>query len=123
MSELMIETRSQLVGIREPKEITIYPISIGQQKKFADKISKMLEDFSKQSENDLAITDMVNLIITLIEENVDEIAKMVVEGEVDFSEASNNQLVEFCNNIYEMNYEGSLKNIKNLVEKVKSVWM
>jgi wyosine [tRNA(Phe)-imidazoG37] synthetase (radical SAM superfamily) len=123
MSELMIETRSQWVGIREPKEIIIYPISIGQQKKFADKISKMLEDFSKQSENDLAITDMVNLIITLIEENVDEIAKMVVEGEVDFSEASNNQLVEFCNNIYEMNYEGSLKNIKNLVEKVKSVWM
>ena len=122
MSSLVVETRKMIIGIKQPKEIEIFPLSFGQQKKFADQIGKALVTFSETAEDGLSFVDMVKMILQLIEENVTDIFTMVTEEELDLDKVTNTQLADFCNIVYEMNFEESLKKVNSLVEKVKKAW-
>jgi len=123
MSELIVETREMEVGIKNLKKITIYPLSFAAQKKFAGKIAELIEEFSKQAEDDESSTlKMVNLIIGLLEENIVEISNLVTEDDIDLENVTNDQILDLCTNIYEMNYEGAGKKVKKLMENVKSLW-
>jgi hypothetical protein len=121
MSNLLPNTRKLVVGIREMKEVEVYPLSFGQQKKFADKIASALNEFSEKNEEDLAVTDMAQMILTLIEDNIVALSEMVIEGGIDVDNITNDQVVELATIIYEMNYEGASKNVLNLVNRMKNI--
>jgi hypothetical protein len=123
MSELIVETRKVKVGIKKVEEFEIYPLSFGQQRKFATKIGEMISEFAEKSEDaEISTVDMVNMIMQLIEDNIVEIVKMVADYEIDLDNITNDQVVDIANHIYEMNYEGSLKNMMSLKKKVVSLW-
>jgi hypothetical protein len=123
MSELIVETRKVKVGIKKVEEFEIYPLSFGQQRKFAAKIGEMISEFAEKSEDaEISTVDMVNMIMQLIEDNIVEIVKMVADYEIDLDNITNDQVVDIANHIYEMNYEGSLKNMMSLKKKVVSLW-
>ena len=121
MSKLLPNTRKLVVGIREMKEVEVYPLSFGQQKKFADKIASALNEFSEKNEEDLAVTDMAQMILTLIEDNIIILSEMVIEGGINVENITNDQVVELATIIYEMNYEGASKNVLNLVNRMKNI--
>ncbi len=121
MSKLLPNTRKLVVGIREMKEVEVYPLSFGQQKKFADKVASALNEFSEKNEEDLAVTDMAQMILTLIEDNIVALSEMVIEGGIDVENITNDQVVELATIIYEMNYEGASKNVLNLVNRMKNI--
>lgn len=121
MSKLLPNTRKLVVGIREMKEVEVYPLSFGQQKKFADKVASALNEFSEKNEEDLAVTDMAQMILTLIEDNIVALSEMVIEGGIDVDNITNDQVVELATIIYEMNYEGASKNVLNLVNRMKNI--
>jgi hypothetical protein len=121
MSKLLPNTRKLVVGIREMKEVEVYPLSFGQQKKFADKVASALNEFSEKNEEDLAVTDMAQMILTLIEDNIVALSEMVIEGGIDVESITNDQVVELATIIYEMNYEGASKNVLNLVNRMKNI--
>jgi hypothetical protein len=123
MSELIVETRKVKVGIKKVEEFEIYPLSFGQQRKFATKIGEMISEFAEKSEDaEISTVDMVNMIMQLIEDNIVEIVKMVADYEIDLDNITNDQVVDIANHIYEMNYSGALKNMMSLKKKVVSLW-
>jgi hypothetical protein len=122
MSDLVVETRKMVIGIREPKEVEIFPLSFADQKKFATKIADILAAFSQEKVEELSVIDMAEKIILLIEDNIKEISGMVIQGGVDLDKVTNEQIVDLCTHVYEMNYDGSIKKVKALVQRLAEVW-
>lgn len=122
MSKLIVETKKMQIGIRKVEEIEIYPLSFGQQRKFATKVGEMLSEFAEKSEENTSTVDMVNLIFRLIEQNLSEVVKMVADTEIDLDNISNDQVVELCTHIYDMNYCGAVKNLLSLRTRIQESW-
>jgi hypothetical protein len=112
-----------VVGVRELKEITIFPLSYGDMKKFTDKISEVIKDFAeKQEEGEENTLNTIRSILTLIEENLVDISNMVCEEPLDVDKMTNEQVVEFCEKVYDLNFEGASKKFQSLKAKVVSLW-
>ena len=110
------------IGIKELRKITIYPLSMADQFKMTDVIAQAVHQFGNV-DVDLGDEEVVQRMLGLIEENIDRLLKLVLDEdeEVSMSELSNEQFTDICNTIFEVNYEGSVKKLTDLVGKVKAV--
>lgn len=144
MSKLNPQIETITVGIRESEmeELKIYPLSIADQLEMSDLIRKALQAFfgvkgegeskGSSSPDDFSIEQMkdiefVSFIIDLIQENIIKILSLVTDHQTEpkakklLSKISNNQAVDFCWKVYQMNYEESAKNAISLFKTITGI--
>jgi Golgi nucleoside diphosphatase len=125
------------IGIRTPRKITIYPLSVRDQMKLSDLITEALRIFfASTNKEDI---EFVSTIINIISKNLNKIMLMIVpdernqlqkmwasftKKEVDMLiDISNNQMLEIVQHVFDMNYGDPLKNAKSLFEKAKELFL
>ena len=113
------------IGIRGLRKITIYPLSIPDQLKMTDLITKALQEFMTVGKGleDIAV---VSFIVGFIRENIGKILEMVTDDEKGkdlLKDMSNFQASEIAKTIFEVNYGSVLKNLEGLIEKMKSLFL
>jgi hypothetical protein len=117
------------LGIRELREITIYPLSVADQFKLSDIIADAADKLAKKqvNVNTMKNKDFVKLFMELFKENANKIIKLVTDediGKGDYlEELTNTQLVELGDLIYVMNYESAAKNFMRLLDRAKSLFL
>ena len=131
MAILNPKIRKLEIGIRELKEVTIYPLSMGNQITATNLISEILASIMPEDEPEGSVvkkdptTDLtlVTGIIKAIENNLPKILEFVSdEGEVTVDNLDNEQFSRLAEIIYEANYEGAIKNLQALYSRAKSLF-
>lgn len=120
------------VGVRELKELTLYPLSAYFQLELAKSIGKLLTDFFSIKVNDLSDVEVsqkiASMFIELLQENIEAIfanifdPKEVSENGYENTEAilkdvSSNQFTEIGEIIYKKNYEALVGKITSYLRK------
>jgi len=106
------------IGVRNLRNITVYPLSMADQLKLADIISKALADqFKDGTGNDLTV---IAFITNLVKDNLGRILGMVTDedGNKLLEELTNLQTATIAEQIYEVNFGVVAKNFKSLFEKL-----
>ena len=122
------KVRKFTFGIDELQTVQMYPLSIANQKlvlqSIVDAYFELVGDSSKPEElKNVRYIDLAQKVKDVIFDNVDDIAKMVIRDfDSDISaDMDNDQFVEFVKNVWEQNFENSLKNGMSLFNRITSV--
>lgn len=112
------------VGIKRLREVTIYPLSVADQFKMTELIGEVIQKVSDKSFAEQKDTAVVEFIVKALKKHLDKILCYVLDDseKLEFTELSNTQLTEIINVIFEVNYEGMIKNLKDLSKKAKVLW-
>lgn len=122
------------VGIKSLREVTIFPLSLADQAKTARILSKAFQEvmgklasFEEEDESSdkddlvsmakqLSDIDIMEFVLSAIQENLEVILKLVVDNEekISMEELTNEQFYELVKIIYEVNYENASKNFPAL---------
>ena len=114
------------IGVREVRTINVYPLSISDQFQFAEYVSNVFNEL-QGGEYDLNnLTDektAIDFIQNFIGKHIMELIDFVVDEneKPTFDELTNNQLAKIATIIFEENFEGLVKNFKNLFERAKGL--
>ncbi len=121
MTQLNPQIQTISVGTKELREVTIYPLSMADQFGMTDIIVEAFTRFSAMTGDEVKDTELIASAMSLIEENLSTILKLVVgaDEDVTFSELTNDQFSSIVTLVFEVNYESSIKKLQALVEKVK----
>jgi transcription termination factor NusB len=116
------------IGTRNLRSITLYPMSLADEKLFGDVIQKALQKYFEQqiSESEEELVGFVDFLIKLIEKNLIKILGLITDEEKPkqvFDEMTNFQLSELVKTIYEVNFEQPSKNVKSLLDKLKTMFL
>lgn len=106
------------VGIRNLRKIKVYPLSMADQIKLTDTITKAIaEQLASASGSDIAV---ISFITNLIKGNIGTILTMTTDedGEQLLGELTNLQTAGIAETIYEVNYGVVAKNFKSLFGKL-----
>lgn len=116
------EIKKLQVGTREIREIKIYPLSVGEQLQLSDEITKGLRNFFEDRPADLDEYEFIGFMVSSIQDNLGEIAKLVLDDGEDFdklkNEMSMNQMVALCELIYDMNFAVLRKKVQSLLKGI-----
>lgn len=125
VNDLNPDIREIEIGIRKKRKLVIYPLSVRDQFALSDLIASILSDLSAFSEENEVSTQIsfIKEIILAIRQNIVQILTFVIPEEEDpedlLSEFSNNQVFNLAKLIYEVNYEGVVKNVQDLIIQTK----
>ncbi len=120
MSEARLnpEISKATVGVRELKEITVYPLSMADQLSMTNLISEAIKGFFERE--DTSDVEFAKFLSDLIQKNLETILTMITdEGQADLGDITNNQAVEIAETVYEVTFGSLVKKVKSLLEKVK----
>lgn len=109
-------------GIRGLQELTIYPLSVGDQLKMTELIQELATKYFMREDDTVSDMEFIKEIIEFIQNNLKQIVKLVVDREINVKDVlydmTNNQAIVLAEIIYKVNYESLAKNVKSLVEKI-----
>ena len=112
------EISSAEIGVRELKEIKIYPLSMADQLSMTNLITDTVRKFFEKGDVDDFV--FAQFLSKLIEENLETILMMVTDKEqANLEDMTNNQAVAIAEIVYEVNFGSLVKKVKSLLEKVK----
>jgi len=118
------EVKTATIGVRVLREISVYPMSVGEQVKLTDVITETMKKFLEEGKEKEVDAEFVEFLVGLIKEKVSEII-MIVTDETDadliLNDMTNDQLVDFAEIVYDMNFGGAKKKFQTLIKKVKGV--
>jgi hypothetical protein len=115
-------------GKKELKELTLYPLSIGDQFKATDMITSVVQQLvSGQREGQLNDLFFMTAIMQALESNLGKILTLIADIPEDESKEiintlTNTQLLDIVESVWAVDYEPALKKGKNLFERGKSVF-
>ncbi len=113
------EIKKATIGVRELKEITIYPLSMADQLSMTNLITGTVRRFFEKDPN-VSDVEFAQFLSKLVEENLVTILTMVTdEGQANLENMTNNQAVAIAELVYEVNFGSLVKKVKSLLEKVK----
>lgn len=123
MADLNPQIQEISVGTKELRKITLYPLSMADQFKMTDAVVAAFSQFSVIDPTTLNDTAIVATMITMIEENLQDLFKLLLDPEeqVEFTELTNDQFTDIVTIVYEVNYENSIKKLQDLISRVKMV--
>lgn len=108
--------RTIVVGIRDPKERKVYPLSWSDTRKIQTLVYYCFAKIADSSIKDPV--SIYNFIFETIYENLVLIANLVLEGDdITGEELSAVQATELANIVYDMNFEIIVKNLQSLLQK------
>lgn len=131
------------IGVRSLREITIWPLSLADEIKFTEKILSIMDGYESilhpplpNIPKDATPEDLEELfadpeqkelivatyIVTAIKDNLLELLAYVTEEEVTLNDMDNEQFMEICDEIYEMNFAGAVGKGMRLLTKIKSLF-
>jgi len=137
MSALQPVVKEVIVGIREPKSVKIYPLSVAQQLKAKEVITTALEKMASVNSTADAvantsglsddINDMIapvlmgNVLLDTIEDSLSSFLEMSTnpDDNVTLDSVTNDQAVDIATIIYELNFESVIKKVQGLMERIK----
>lgn len=135
MDNLNPQIRTVEIGTRTLRNITLYPLSYGDQKKLIntikDKFFSVMENFSGEINPNIVVNqdeeksdvDLVNVIFEALHENFEYILELVTDDKVTLDEMTNFQVSEIIKNVYEVNFDEPKKNLPNMLQKgIQSLW-
>lgn len=118
--QLIPKTEQIIIGIRDPKFRTIYPVSWHDLKKMQGLFFTVMAQAVALSEEGYTNPQIYQFVVSKIVEHAAEIINAVIDGDpVDEKEISLEQAVELAEKIYVMNFEGISKNVKSLLQKAE----
>ena len=106
------------IGIREYEDLVIWPLSISDQLDLEKVLDTAITNILSSSISDLTFVLSVKKVI---EENIVSVLQLITDHDSEakvrklLKKITNNQLVEICQKIYEMNYEAISKNVLRLL--------
>lgn len=112
------------IGIRNLREIRIYPLSIYDQQQMGEIIAQTWEKFLQMEfeGKDITNVDAVKMILEVIGNNIVKILNIITggeqKGEEIIKEMTNEQASDLAIHIFETNYAGTIKKVKDLLEKI-----
>jgi len=131
------------IGVRTIREITIWPLSLADEITFTEKIIGIMQKyddvakpslpeipegtlpedidtlFSDPENTELAIAEY---IVNAIKSNLIELLSYVTDEEVTLNYLDNDQFMEICDEIYEMNFAGAVGKGLRLLTKIKNIF-
>ena len=115
------------VGVRDLRTVKIYPLSLKDEKLFAEMFQETLQKYFASPIDDgdeEAIASFIGYILKLIEENFIKILGLVTDedGQVLFDSMTGMQASQVVMAIYRTNFEDPLKNAESLLNKVKTLF-
>jgi hypothetical protein len=122
------DIRTITYGKKEMKELTLYPLSIGDQFKVTDIITQVVQNLVNGArEGNLNDYVFMSAVISAMQMNVGKILTLISDiTEEEAAEIINNltnsQLVDIVESVWAVDYEPALKKGKNLFERGKSVF-
>ena len=143
VSNLMPEIREVTVGIKEPRTVKLYPLSLADQLEMADVavdiLSNLLdleqnpllqrlgfgsqdneeEEESESDERSRSVTEIINLVVNLAKDNIPQLIEKVFD-DVKMNEVTNDQFMEIAYNVYEMNFQDLGKKWKGLLDRAQT---
>lgn len=145
---LSVKSKLLEIGVRKPKEITIYCLSMADEVKFTSVIAAAyyrFQELSKKepfkplpeadpSEEDIVgymesleadsgiSPEAVSFLIEAIRDNLTDILKMICEEEVTLADLTNEQFADICEVIYDMNFTGAVGKFQSLWSKIKNIY-
>jgi len=110
-----------MIGIRELKKITIYPLSLADEFKMTELIATVVSEVASADDSEDGV--LLLKIITAVKNNIKELLQYVLEPGTPVDEIlhdiTNDQVMEIATIIFEVNYANSIKNFKDLIKKAK----
>jgi len=116
------QIRKVQVGVRELKEITIYPLSIADQMKMVDILKNVFDEIFKMLETEDQTVAIANVIVEQVKANLPELLKYVTDEIVQLEDMTNFQFTTIVGHVYKDNFEDAGKNVSNLVGTMKNLF-
>ncbi len=122
------DIRNITYGKKELKELTLYPLSIGDQFKVTDVITSVVQKLvAGTKENQLDDFVFMSAIINALEDNLGKVLELIADISEDevkniLQDITNSQLVDIVESVWSVDYEPALKKGKSLFERGKSVF-
>lgn len=114
------DIRKVNIGVRDLREITIYPLSLADEYKMTDIISESLVKFNELS--NATNVELVTEVINFIKKHLSAVLELVTKDEESenlLTEITNNQAVEIATHIYQVNFEVLSKNVSSLLKRAE----
>jgi len=112
------------VGIKELREVKIYPLSMTDQFQLTEDLAQVISEMGSGVDfNSITNEDALQFMKKLLSENLIKILAYVTteEERPTLDELTNNQFYEIANILFEVNYEGLLKNFKDLIMRAQGL--
>ena len=120
------DIRQTVYGKKELKEITLYPLSIGDQFKVTELATGIIQKLAEVGQN---VTDLAFMaaVMSSLEENFGTILSLITdipkkEINIVVNNLTNSQLIDIIESVWTVDYEPALKKGKNLFDRGKSVF-
>ena len=111
------------IGVRDLRNVTLYPLALGDQLKLTDMIEEGLQAFFKVEQgSEESLTMFMAFMFGLIKRNLPRMLALIAlddDAEKLINEITNAQLDEIVQVVYEKNF-ATLKNLKGLLDKLKT---
>jgi uncharacterized protein (DUF433 family) len=113
------------IGIRELRQITIYPLSAGQQTQIVEIVTILVNSIAEQRFEGLSELQLVEFFSTAIRDNIEKVLQFVTdpEAKVSIDEIDNVQLADIIEIIFNVNFGEALKKFKAIWEEAKKVFL
>lgn len=115
----LIPSYSKIVlGIRNPQERTIYPLSWHDMKQLQHIISSIIAGCVNLTDSGYTQEQVYQFVLTRISDHIVEVMNLVIDGDpIDEKDISVEQVSELAILIFDMNFESISKNVKSLLQK------
>lgn len=109
------------IGVRNLRKVKVYPLSMADQMDMTDLITEGLKSFVEGGET-MEEIEVIGTIVDLIKNNLGRILHFVTDEDGDelLKEISNEQFTTIAKKVYEINYEGAIKNVQGLFDQIKT---
>lgn len=122
------DIRTIQYGKKELHELTLYPLSIGDQFKVTDMVTTVVQDLVKGTKEG-QLNDMVFMTSAMnaLEKNLAKVLSLIAdipetESADIINKLTNTQLLTIIESVWAVDYEPALKKGKNLFERGRSVF-
>ena len=109
------------IGVRNLRDIKIYPLSMADQLEMTDILTAGMQEFVLRG--DMEDIAFVGAIVELIKKNLAKILKMVSDEDGDelLKDLTNPQAMEIAELIFDMNFGSLGKNVQSLAQKIRKL--
>lgn len=122
------QVKTTTIGVRVLREISVYPLSVGEELKLSDVISNAVVSFfdtrarlEDKTEINTENIEFVNMLIDLIRDNVAKVIEITTDEENPegvLMDMTNEQLVDFATLIYQENFGNLRKKVTDLISVI-----
>lgn len=124
-SRLNPQVKKVDVGKRHLRTIHVYPLSLKEQLDMTQVIVEILNEFSDMGDlRSMSEEQVLHFMRDFLTRNLNQVLDLCVDRDEkpSFEELTNDQLVQIIDTIFTVNYEGLIKNFKDLFERGKGLF-